>query len=263
MGEQIRPFYANNETTLFDGVFVKGRMRPGTTKTATCYTKKLQDFDHEYELVTIQDNVQYRVMNPIMSKLAASIHAGIKNIYVRPGSNVLYLAGDDICACAFTISYISDIVGKDGMVFVTVKQGLIQDGVGINLLNTRSNVQFIVVGNTTHQDSAAVCKNNIDSLGKKIDVLFCDVGYVDQVDYLVAFASVIMTNGSNFVAFLKANRHVHDNFERNGAVVPDFSIFLSEQTRLQECRFIRLFNLVTLSTLVPGWCCAVGSFYQA
>ncbi|PWA99856.1 mediator of RNA polymerase II transcription subunit 36a [Artemisia annua] len=240
MGDQIRPYYANFGTTLFDGVFLQGKMRAGTNETATYYTKKLepgQDFPHDCEVVTIQDNVEYRVMNPILSKLAASIHAGIKKIYVGPGSNVLYVPGDD--SCAFTISYLSDIVGKDGMVFVAAKQDLMQNNNFIGLLNTRSNVQFVAVGNTTHQDSAAVCKNSIDNFGKKIDVLFCDVGYVDQ-----------------------AHRFVHDNFENNQAVVPDVSIFLSEQAKLQECRFIRLFNVVTITSLVPEWCCAVGSFYH-
>ena len=45
--------------------------------------------------------------NPFRSKLAASIVGGIENIYMQPGSKVLYLGG----ASGTTVSHVADLVG--------------------------------------------------------------------------------------------------------------------------------------------------------
>lgn len=37
------------------------------------------------------DKIEYRVWNPFRSKLAASILAGVDNIYIKPGCKVMYL----------------------------------------------------------------------------------------------------------------------------------------------------------------------------
>lgn len=50
--------------------------------------------------------VEYRVWNPFRSKLAASILAGVDNIYVKPGSKLLYLGA----ASGTSVSHCSDLV---------------------------------------------------------------------------------------------------------------------------------------------------------
>ena len=56
--------------------------------------------------------VEYRVWNPFRSKLAAAVLGGVENIYMPPGSKVLYLGG----ASGTTVSHVSDIVsGVDGV----------------------------------------------------------------------------------------------------------------------------------------------------
>ncbi len=45
--------------------------------------------------------------NPFRSKLAASIVGGIENIYMKPGSKVLYLGA----ASGTTVSHVADLVG--------------------------------------------------------------------------------------------------------------------------------------------------------
>jgi fibrillarin-like rRNA methylase len=47
------------------------------------------------------------VWNPFRSKLAAGIVGGIENIYMGPGSKVLYLGG----ASGTTVSHVADLVG--------------------------------------------------------------------------------------------------------------------------------------------------------
>lgn len=53
------------------------------------------------------DKIEYRVWNPFRSKLAAAIVGGVGNIYMPPGSKVLYLGA----ANGTTVSHVSDIVG--------------------------------------------------------------------------------------------------------------------------------------------------------
>lgn len=51
--------------------------------------------------------------NPYRSKLGAAVVGGVDDIYIRPGSRVLYLGG----ASGTTVSHVSDIVGPTGIVY--------------------------------------------------------------------------------------------------------------------------------------------------
>ena len=57
--------------------------------------------------------IEYRIWNPFRSKLAAAILGGVENIYMKPGSKVLYLGA----ASGTTVSHCSDIVGETGRVY--------------------------------------------------------------------------------------------------------------------------------------------------
>jgi len=56
---------------------------------------------------------EYRQWNPFRSKLAAAILGGVKQIYMQPGSKVLYLGA----ASGTTVSHVADIVGPEGAVY--------------------------------------------------------------------------------------------------------------------------------------------------
>lgn len=59
------------------------------------------------------EKTEYRVWNPFRSKLAAAIVGGVENIYMQPGSKVLYLGA----ASGTTVSHVSDLVGPEGVVY--------------------------------------------------------------------------------------------------------------------------------------------------
>lgn len=59
------------------------------------------------------EKVEYRVWNPFRSKIAAAIIGGVSDVYIAPGSRVLYLGA----ASGTTVSHVSDIVGKEGMIY--------------------------------------------------------------------------------------------------------------------------------------------------
>lgn len=54
------------------------------------------------------EKVEYRVWNAYRSKLAATVLGGVEQLYIEPGSKVLYLGA----ASGTTVSHVSDIIGK-------------------------------------------------------------------------------------------------------------------------------------------------------
>ncbi|KAH7691929.1 RNA helicase protein [Dioscorea alata] len=96
-----------------DGVFIaKGK------EDALC-TRNLVSGESVYgeKRVAVQNEdgtkIEYRVWNPFRSKLAAAILGGVDNIWIAPGTRVLYLGA----ASGTTVSHVSDIVGPTGMVY--------------------------------------------------------------------------------------------------------------------------------------------------
>jgi rRNA 2'-O-methyltransferase fibrillarin len=59
------------------------------------------------------EKVEYRTWNPFRSKIASAIVGGVENIYMKPGSKVLYLGA----ASGTTVSHVADLVGPEGAVY--------------------------------------------------------------------------------------------------------------------------------------------------
>merc|ERR1712130_214812 len=59
------------------------------------------------------EKIEYRVWNPFRSKLGAGILGGLENIYIKPGTKLLYLGA----ASGTTVSHCSDLVGPEGLVY--------------------------------------------------------------------------------------------------------------------------------------------------
>lgn len=85
------------------------------------------------------NKVEYRVWNPFRSKLGAAILGGVENIWMPPGSKVLYLGG----ASGTTVSHVSDIVGPNGIVYA-VEFSHRSGRDLINMAKTRPNVIPII-----------------------------------------------------------------------------------------------------------------------
>ena len=56
----------------------------------------------------VESKTEYRVWNAFRSKLGACIVNGVNNIYMKPGSKVLYLGA----ANGTTVSHVSDLIGE-------------------------------------------------------------------------------------------------------------------------------------------------------
>ncbi|KAL6493345.1 hypothetical protein OROGR_033104 [Orobanche gracilis] len=140
--------------------------------------------------VTNEDDrteVEYRLWNPRISKLAAAILGGLTNIWVKPGSCVLYL-GD---VCGITVLQLSDLVGSDGLVYV---RGLSDDVA--NTVEERSNV-VTISGNDIYNDFRIVVG--------MVDVILGDIVYPEkddgslQVNYIAINARSYLRTGGHYL----------------------------------------------------------------
>lgn len=112
-------------------------------------------------------STEYRVWNPFRSKLAAGILGGVDNIYMGPGSKVLYLGA----ASGTSVSHVADIVGPEGTVFA-VEFSHRSGRDLINMATHRTNVIPIV------EDARHPLKYRM--LVGMVDCIFADVAQPDQ-----------------------------------------------------------------------------------
>jgi rRNA 2'-O-methyltransferase fibrillarin len=138
------------------------------------------------------EKIEYRVWNPFRSKIAAAVVGGIENIWIKPGSKVLYLGA----ASGTTVSHVSDIVGPTGAVYA-VEFSARSGRDLINCAKKRTNIIPIV------EDARHPQKYRM--LVPMVDVLFADVAQPDQARIFALNASYFLKNGGKFVISIKAN----------------------------------------------------------
>lgn len=136
--------------------------------------------------------IEYRVWNPFRSKLAAAILGGIGNVYIKPGSKLLYLGA----ASGTTVSHCSDIVGPDGAVYA-VEFAHRPGRDLVNVAKRRTNIIPIV------EDARHPLKYR--QLVSMVDVIFADVAQPDQARIVGHNARYFLKSGGFFCISIKAN----------------------------------------------------------
>lgn len=138
------------------------------------------------------EKVEYRVWNPFRSKLASAIVGGIENIYMKPGSKVLYLGA----ASGTTVSHVADLVGPEGAVYA-VEFSKRSGRDLVNMAKKRTNVIPII------EDARHPQKYRM--LVPMVDVIFADVAQPDQARILGLNAAMFVKNRGHFVISIKAS----------------------------------------------------------
>ncbi len=159
------------------------------------------------------DKTEYRVWNPFRSKLAASVLAGVDNIYVKPGSKLLYLGA----ASGTSVSHCSDLVGPEGAVYA-VEFSHRSGRDLVNMAKQRPNVIPII------EDARHPQKYRM--LVPMVDVIFADVAQPDQARIVGHNAQYFLKNGGNFVISIKASCI--------DSTAPPEAVFAREVKKLQE-----------------------------
>jgi len=185
-----------------------------------------------------EKKVEYRVWNPFRSKIAAAIVGGVQNIYIKPGSKVLYLGA----ASGTTVSHCSDIVGPEGAVYAVE----FSHRPGRELINTakrRTNIIPIV------EDARYPLKYRM--LVGMVDIVFADVAQPDQARIVGLNAQYFLKNGGHFVISIKANCI-------DSVAAPE-AVFANEIKKLQTMDF-KPAEYVTLEPFERDHCVVVGSY---
>lgn len=152
---------------------------------------------------------EYRIWNPFRSKLGAAITNGIQDIFMGPGSKVLYLGA----ASGTTVSHVSDLVGREGTVYaVEFSHRSGRDLLGV--AKKRTNIVPIVevrtgagLGDgalvTLPQDARLPAKYRM--LVGMVDCIFSDVAQPDQARICILNAEAFLKTGGHLVISIKAN----------------------------------------------------------
>ncbi|XP_006648138.2 rRNA 2'-O-methyltransferase fibrillarin 2-like [Oryza brachyantha] len=182
--------------------------------------------------------VEYRVWNPFRSKLAAAVLGGVDNIWIAPGTRVLYLGG----ASGTTVSHVSDIVGPTGLVYA-VEFSHRSGRDLVNMAKKRTNVIPII------EDARHPARYRM--LVGMVDVIFSDVAQPDQARILALNASYFLKNGGHFVISIKANCI--------DSTMPAEAVFASEVEKLKADQF-KPSEQVTLEPFERDHACVVGGY---
>jgi rRNA 2'-O-methyltransferase fibrillarin len=159
---------------------------------------------------------EYRVWNPFRSKLAAAVLGGVDNIWIAPGTKVLYLGA----ASGTSVSHVADIVGDEGTVYaVEFSQRPGRDL--INMAKKRTNVIPII------EDARHPLKYRM--LIGMVDVIFADVAQPDQARIVALNAHLYLKNEGHCVISIKANCI--------DSTAPPEAVFAKELKRLKEENF--------------------------
>lgn len=135
---------------------------------------------------------EYRVWNPFRSKIAAAILGGVANIWMVPGSKVLYLGA----ASGTSVSHVSDLVGPTGLVYA-VEFSHRSGRDLINMAKTRPNIIPII------EDARHPLKYRM--MVGMVDCVFADVAQPDQARIIALNSHYFLKNGGHYVISIKAN----------------------------------------------------------
>lgn len=125
------------------------------------------------------DDIEYREWIPKRSKLAAYIIKGAREIPIKKGSKVLYLGA----ASGTTASHVSDIVGKDGVVYcVDVSPRIVRELIFVCM--KRKNMVPILA-------DASKPEKYTNIVGK-CDVVYEDIAQPNQAEILIKNCEVFL-----------------------------------------------------------------------
>jgi len=161
--------------------------------------------------------IEYRVWDPFRSKLAAAITKGLGIMPIGEGSSVLYLGA----STGTTISHVSDIIGKSGIVYgVEVSARVAREFIE-NVAEKRSNI-IPIVGDARKPESYGVILS-------KVDVVYADIAQPDQTQITIQNCQAHLKKGGYLLMIVKS-RSIDVTKEPR-------EVFLEETRKLQDAGF--------------------------
>ena len=144
--------------------------------------------EKDEEIIKVDGN-EYRIWKPHRSKLATAIINGMEIFPILKKSKVLYFDA----TVENTASYISDIVGNDGKIFVVVNSNKPSNFMQ-KMVDKRSNVTMI-----HHTENLAQHK----SINDKVDVIYMNVSDKNNLDIAILNSKAYLKDGGYLLLVVK------------------------------------------------------------
>ena len=166
----------------FDGVFTEGR---------SIFTEALIPNDKPFtKSIRREGRKEYREWNYMKSKPAAAIAKGLKNFPLKKCMKVLYLGA----ASGATISFFSDIVGRDGIIYgIEISERSLRDLNDVS--ERRGNIVPVIADARKPENYSWI---------EKCDIVFQDVASDDQPEIMIRNAESFIKNGGFCMLALKS-----------------------------------------------------------
>lgn len=156
------------------------------------YTQSLVPGSAPFQERLIKENSQeYREFDPKRSKLAAAIQQGCPNTFIRKGDLILYLGSSH----GYTCSFVSDIVGEEGLVFCLDPAPRVMRDL-VFLSQTRKNL-VPVLADANHPEAYLdkVCL---------ADIVYQDIAQKNQADIFIRNCRLFLKKGGYGLLAVKA-----------------------------------------------------------
>ncbi len=196
------------------------------------YTKSIYPGKTFFDERTVKENKnEYREFDPRRSKLAAMTVKGCTNLGIREKDVVLYLGASH----GYTISFVSDMVGKQGFIFgLDPAPRVMRDLVFLS--EARENIAPLLAdANHPKEYQHRICQ---------VDVVYQDISQRNQLDIFVKNCNLFLKKGGYGLLAVKA-RSI--DIKRNPK-----QIFI--ETRKQLEKIFTVIDYKILEPLQKGHC---------
>ncbi len=159
---------------------------------AQLYTINLTPGKSFYGEKLIKENeIEYRTWEPFRSKLASVILKGSPNIGFRKDCTVLYLG----CSYGYTASFVSDIIGKDGLIFAVDLSPRVMRDIIFLCYERKNIVPILEDANYINKLKERVCT---------VDIVYQDTSQRNQLDIFLKNIHLFLKEGGYALLAVKA-----------------------------------------------------------
>jgi fibrillarin-like pre-rRNA processing protein len=138
-----------------------------------------------------QNGIEYREWDPNSSKLASAILKGANNIFFRKGNIVLYLGS----ASGTTVSHVSDIVGKEGLIFAVDLSSRVMKDLIFSCGDRKNIAPILEDANLTQKIAKRICK---------VDIIYQDIAQRGQVEIFLKNVNMFLKKDGYCILAVKA-----------------------------------------------------------
>ncbi|XP_022211675.1 rRNA 2'-O-methyltransferase fibrillarin [Drosophila obscura] len=208
-------------------------MAPRAAAESGNYDYKEQRFSADFRGKTCE----FRAWSPFQSTLAAAVMSGVKELYLKSGSKVLYLGA----GLGRTVAHISDIVDQTGVVYA------VEPGPwALKALSALSERRPNFVPVLEDPSAPYVYHKRIPD---KVDMIICNLQPAEQVRTLMLNARHFLKINGHFAIFLHAES-IYDNAPAQAAL--EVQMELLGKHKLEPLQLVPLDPYFRGNALVVG-----------